>query len=795
MGCMFRGIYSIYQPKRISGKVIELAKKKNTQQVDINHMKAVDDEHATLIGWVNSADDLTVDARTLSEKCRDYYDSKQLSADEIATLKKRKQAPVVINRIKPKLDSLMGMEKAAKTTAKAFPRTPKHEKAAEAASESIRFVLQDNDFGQIRSQTWEHMAIEGTGGCEIIVKPSKKDKNSFRVTLNPIMWDRLIFDPHSRRKEFKDARFLGQVVWQDYDEALAENPDSKDVLESLIDGSSTYDDKPRWVDGTRRRVKIVELYYQKKGEWYYACFTRGGYIKEPMRSPYKNEEGESEHAYEFQSAFVDRDGGRYGATRQLLDVQDEINKRRSKALHLMSVRQVMTERGAVEDLNKARQELAKPDGIVEVTPGMLFEVLKTGDMAAAQFNLLTEAKMEIDNVGTNAATQGKDKSIQSGVALRERQAAGQTEIGPMFDGLRYWQQRVFRKVYNRIRQYWKGEMWIRVTDDENNLRWVGLNKPVTRGEQMMKQAQEQAAGMPPEQLAQMMAQLQAQIAADPMAKEVVETENELADLDVDIIVSEVPDVLTAQIEDFQVLGEMVKSGFQMPPLAVIEASPLSNKDKIIKMMKEAPQIPPQMAKQMEQLQEQAQKLAQENQALKSGQQEAAAKLQVSAQESQQKIAAKREETLADIQLRREIAAEERALAREEAMEKLALEREVASAKLEIEGVQIAAKHENENKKMAMDHENENKKMDMEQERDSKAEAAKRDEKVKTEEVAAVPNFTKAIEQITKAFAQALEGQQKHMEKMVEALREPKTVKLGGIQRGDSGITGATATIQ
>jgi len=51
-----------------------------------------------------------------------------------------------------------------------------------------------------------------------------------------------------------------------------------------------------------------------------------------------NEEKETEHAYEFASAFVDRDGGRYGAARQLLDVQDEINKRRSKALHLMSVR-------------------------------------------------------------------------------------------------------------------------------------------------------------------------------------------------------------------------------------------------------------------------------------------------------------------------------------------------------------------------------------------------------------------------------------------------------------------------
>jgi len=660
--------------------------KKPTQQVDVNtsNTEQVDVEHGRLIAWVNEADTETLESRELAEKCRDYYDSKQLTDEEISTLKKRKQAPVVINRIKPKLDSLMGMEKAAKTTAKAFPRTPKHEKAAEAASEAIRYVLQDNSFAQIRSSVWENMGIEGTGGCEIIVKPKGK---GFRITMNHIMWDRIIYDPHSRRRDFSDARYLGQVVWRDYDEALADYPDAKDVLETMIEGSQTYDDKPRWMDGSRRRVKIVELYYLKGGEWYYACFTRGGYIKAPMKSPYKNEEGETEHPYEFQSAFVDREGGRYGAVRQLLDVQDEINKRRSKALHLMSVRQVRWERGAVEDINKARQELAKPDGVIETTPGMEFEVLKTGDMAAAQFNLLTEAKMEIDNVGMNAATQGKDKTVQSGIALRERQVAGQTEIGPMFDGLKHWQYRVFRKVYNRIRQYWKDEMWIRVTDDEQSLRWVGLNRPVTRGEQMLREAH--ARGVPEQELRALAQQLE----ADPMSKQVVETENDMASLDVDIIVSEVPDVLTAQIEDFQVLGEMVKSGFQMPPLAVIEASPLSNKDKIIKMMKEQPQLPPEHMKQMQAMQEQMKALAEENQKLKSDQ-----------QTEQAKVAAKAQATQAEMQIRAQVQAEELRLERERAMAEMQLEREKAEAKIALERAVAAAELEIERERLALEKE-------------------------------------------------------------------------------------------
>ena len=39
-------------------------------------------------------------------------------------------------------------------------------------------------------------------------------------------------------------------------------------------------------------------------------------------------------------------------------------------------------------------------------------------------------------------------------------------------------------------------MWVRVTDDPTDLKWVGLTKPGTQGEMILKQAQEQ--GAPPE---------------------------------------------------------------------------------------------------------------------------------------------------------------------------------------------------------------------------------------------------------------------------------------------------------
>ena len=635
-----------------------------------------DDGLQRLVTWVNESDDATQETRNIAEKSRNYYDSQQWTAAEKSVLAAQKQAATVRNRIKPKMDGLMGMERSNKTTAKAYPRTPKHQKASAAATEAVRFVLDDNFYHQKRSAAWENLLIEGSGAIEVIAEPKG---GKVKIKINHIMWDRMIYDPHSRRKDFSDARYLGQVIWMDFDEAAALYPDAKDILEDMTSGSQTYDDKPRWMDDTRKRVKIVEIYYRSSGNVYYACFTRGGYIKAPSISPYKNEEGETEWPYEFASLFVTPEGDRYGACRQLLDIQDEINKRGSKALHLMSVRQIRLERGAVDDVNKTRQELAKPDGVVETTPGMEFEVLKTGDMAAGQFNLLTEAKQEIDAISYSAAAAGKDTRLMSGVALQQRQATSQTELAPMFDVLKHLDIRVYRKVWNRVKQYWKEEMWIRITDDPNDLKWVGLNKPVTQGEMILQQAQEQ--GAPPEALQQ----LQMQIAQDPAMQQIVDTENDIAHLDVDIVMTDAPDAVTQQIEDFQVLGEMVKSGFPMPPKAVIEASPLSNKDRILKMMDEQqPQIPPEVEQQMQQMQDEMKKLVEENEALKQDQQADMMKLEAQAKIKAAELELKQNDMQAEFELKQEAQRQEIQLAREKAIAELELEREIASMKLQVE---------------------------------------------------------------------------------------------------------------
>jgi hypothetical protein len=182
----------------------------------------------------------------------------------------------------------------------------------------------------------------------------------------------------------------------------------------------------------------------------------------------------------------------------------------------------------------------------------------------------------------------------SGRAQEVSQAAALSEQAIIFDALRDWSLRVYRSVWNRIRQHWTGPKWVRITDDERNLRWVGLNQPVTRGEMLVKEAEQRGMTLTPEQMAQ--------IQADPSMAEPVGVENEVASMDVDIIVDEGPDSVTVQSEQFESLVQLKQADPSSIPMEmVIEASSLRNKDRIMEHLK-AGGVPPQVQAQMAEMQ-------------------------------------------------------------------------------------------------------------------------------------------------------------------------------------------------
>lgn len=538
-----------------------------------------------LVRMFEESEEATYEARQLAERDRDYVDNKQLTAEEESALKKRGQPPVIINRIKGKVEFLTGLEVERRIDPKAYPRTPKHAQDAEGASQALKYATDRERFDKKRTAVWRNLMVEGAGGYDIRVE---QKYNELCVAIQRVPWDRMFWDPASAEADFSDAGYLGTVTWMDYADALLMYPDGKDALDATMEErgshSDTYDDKPKWrlwADKKRKRLRINQIWVKRGEEQFFAEYTKGGILKAGP-SPYKTDMGESDCGLAFGSGYVDRDNNRYGIVREMISPQDEVNKRRSKALHLLNTRQVFYEAGSIDDPEKFRKEVMRPDGMAEVAPGAMrdgaVKVESNAELAAAQFQLLQESKNEIDLRGPNATMMGEKtqgSSAASGKAIIASQQGGMMEIGELLDNLRDLDLRVFRKVWFRIRQFWTAEKWIRVTDDERNVKWVVMN-------------------MPPEQLQMIAAQ------NPEMAKQISGYVSNVAELDCDIIIDDAPDAITPALEQWEALVELTKAGIPIPPDVLIEAAPnLKNKEKLLERMNEpSPQTEMQQRGQM-----------------------------------------------------------------------------------------------------------------------------------------------------------------------------------------------------
>lgn len=533
-----------------------------------------------------AAEDATADARQLAERDIDYFHEKQWTAAEKSALEKRGQPAVTYNRVKRKVNSLLGIEKQTRKDPKAFPRNPADEEAARAATDALRYVCDDSRWDDKRSEAALDLAVPGT--CAVMVGV-KQTKQGYDPDIRRIAWDRFYYDPHSSEFDFADAKFLGVVVWMDLDDAKALYPNADDALTGTwkqAQADDTYDDRPKhnlWADFKRRRVRLCEHYYRDADGWKFCIFTKGGFVVEPQASPYLGEDDQPECPIKAVSLYVDRDNNRYGEVRTMIGPQDEINKRRSKALHLINQRQVRVSPSVSQDPNEVRKELARPDGVFVGEMGDI-EILPTNDMAAANLQLLQEAKAEIDLLGPNAALAGKNEAQMSGRAIMAQQQGGMTESATYLDRLRVLSMAVYRSVWCRIRQFWKEERWVRVTDNDMNTRFVGLNRPVTMiqmAAQQMGVTRDNVKDAPPE----VQQQLQ-MMAMNPASQQVVGYENAVTELDVDIVVDEGMDTPTVAAEQFDQMLKMAGAGLPIPPDVLIEASSLRNKEKLLEMMRQ-----------------------------------------------------------------------------------------------------------------------------------------------------------------------------------------------------------------
>lgn len=402
---------------------------------------------------------------------RRYYHGAQWTADQIKVLRDRRQPISTKNRIARKINGVVGLIERLRQDPKAYPRTPKHEEGAELATAVIRYVLDEQEWKAKSPQAALDGAIDGIGGIEIELEQG--DQGDYEVAFDIVEPDSFFYDPRSYRADFSDARYMGLGKWMDVEAAQEMFPDHADEIAAMASDDSELSSEPdrenKWFafDGGKQLIRIVDVWYRHKGEWCWALFT-GGMVLSEGKSYLYDEKNKTICKYVMFSCNVDHDGDRYGFVRNMKSTQDGLNFKNSKLNFMMASRRLIMTPGAVEDIEKARKEWARPDGVVVVNTQDVNQAIKADDQSfdfTGLAKLLEEDKQELDGFGPNPALLG-DAANQSGRAIQLLQQAGMAELGPYILGYRGWKIRVYRALFCAVQRYWTAERWIRVTDDE-----------------------------------------------------------------------------------------------------------------------------------------------------------------------------------------------------------------------------------------------------------------------------------------------------------------------------------------
>ena len=477
--------------------------------------------------WREAVDHpVNADWRPYAEKAFKYHKGEQLDALMLADLTDRGQPPIVENMIRPQRKSFMRVYHQLRLRAAFTGRNLQmDEQRAHVFNDLNRFVDQQAGFFDEEALAVKDMWIAGRGWIERKAKPLPDGYPMIGVRREDpfVMWP----DPFGRRRDLADHRYLIRSKWVDLDEAMEQYPKKKNELRNCVGmdrnmGTLHTMFDPDWVDTNERqytdaargRLRLAEVWYRRRAQRKVAVSAEGkrivldhlstteatrvinqagltvdeAIIDEMMvgiycgttlihhdRSPYWH------GMYPFTSYVYERDidGMPVGwVTEDLMSLQDAVNKRQSKALHLMNTKQVVYTENAVEDDDELASEVAKPDGLIKLSQvrniADVFQMIPNTDMGQAQLQMYMGNRQAFSDVGSrNQVGEGQapgDVRSDRGLQRLENNAIGLD--AEVLNGIKASRRDGLLVQTSLIQQFFTDDMIFQVTEDPGAVRTV-----------------------------------------------------------------------------------------------------------------------------------------------------------------------------------------------------------------------------------------------------------------------------------------------------------------------------------
>ena len=541
--------------------------------------------------WMREAVRYEEEWRKGNESCYGYYDGKQWTEGEEAELELRGQDPAVFNLIRPTVDMLSSLEVERRADIQVCGREGSDDDKAQLLTELLKHVFDSCNFDYFHSAAFRDAVIGGRGWMECSTYTNEQGKDLIRVDHVP--WENVYCDPFSRKPDASDARFIIKVKWVDRDMLKKLFPASADDIDSVFEpddfrgqeyeAQNKAGDRgdEKYYDAKTQRVKVCECYYTvpeyetievlneqtgkrqnkevMKQKLHFVIFSDDVILKGSATDDAANENPFGIDYYPLIPIYGTRDrkGRPRGVIRDLLPLQDILNKLNSKIVHFMGTNRLFIEEDAVNDPLEAHQEVQKPDGLISLRPGGLSKIRvedKFRDMSFAS-NYATQIVGMFQRIcGVNDSTLGMGGTNErSGIMQTTRISQGNAMQTVMLENMFYSKQRIALVLLRLMGKFYTDYRVMRVTRPNGEVETYEFNVPQV----------------------------------DPATGEPAGVLNDIGDtLYYDVILKKVPPFNSIRERQLMLITEVLKSGVVIPPQVaskiILESIDLPNKTDLLR---------------------------------------------------------------------------------------------------------------------------------------------------------------------------------------------------------------------
>lgn len=428
-----------------------------------------------------------------AKKVKDYFDGYQWQYQPkfFAEIQARGQPPQINNLVKKYAMAIVGHYQNLRNTVSIKGSQPNDTDNATLMNDVIQNIFRNNKMQTISRDIKLDLVLHGICVCMQMPRDTGETdmfgRAIYEIDIKRIDPQEIVLDPLSVNLDYSDARFIHRHKWVSKDGLIELFPDKKDDINKLQPGLSGlsinyfenyerngFDVISGDIESTYSTYFLMHSIIREE-EKTWEVYWVGDTILQQNEITYND----VIFPYRVHKLYNTNRPEYYGMFRDCIATQDAVNQSLIKKEWYTHQRTLILEKGAVDNVNKARESLdvagmvvVEDDAINRIKIDSLSSEIDKLD------NLINEQERRFQEmIGVNPAFLGVSPASDSGYKVEIQKLSTITTLVYTQNTIEEWYRLLAMDICNLVKQYYTAYQFIRVSDEELGQRWTAINQP------------------------------------------------------------------------------------------------------------------------------------------------------------------------------------------------------------------------------------------------------------------------------------------------------------------------------